>query len=483
MLGWIGFGMSQIYLLGATGLWILPLPWLILTFLIIWIVPYVRRLPSMSIPQAIERRFGRAARTLLALFSAYVFISWTQAELFMVGTLLSPFLGLQPWLCMTVFVVPIIIYIYLGGFRAVVTTDAIQFGIVALFISVLAFAAVSSAHAISHGDIIGALRDITPPLAAKGETFHLFSLGFLFPLVLLIGYLPGWLIEQDLIQRIQGASSTQEAKRGAWVGFFLIGTFVIVLPAVVAFCALVVFPPAGGAAAAAVDTKAYSIIPAFIAQMPLGLALFMVMGIIAAQMSTVDTFVNVAALHVSYDLIDPLVLRHAPEKTRLRVGRWVSVFVILAGLCLAFISESLGDIYYVSSGVLSASIAVPLFFIFWKRTTHAAVIASSVAGCLGTVGGYWYEYKFLNGTDPAAPTYYTAVLPSWLQGSFCYNYLAFGVLLSLATLIVVSLATARTAASKLSYVKAEPVDRIDEFKCACFPSEIIAVDFAQLPPS
>ncbi len=468
MLGWIGFGMSQIYLLGATGLWILPLPWFILTFIIVWMVPYVRRLPSMSIPEAIEKRYGKAARTLLALFSVYVFISWTQAELFMTGTLLSPFLGVKPWLCMTVFVVPIIIYIYLGGFRAVITTDVIQFVVAAIFMAVLAVTAFSSASSVSNGDIIGALRQITPPLAAKGEMFHLFFLGLLFPLVLLIGYLPGWLIEQDLIQRIQGAKSTKEAKRGAWTGLVLIITFVIVLPTIVAFCALVVFPPVNGAAAAAVDAKAYSIISAFIATMPLGLALFMVMGIVAAQMSTIDTFVNVAAMHVSYDLIDPLVLKNAPEKTRLRVGRLVSAIVIVIGLCLAFISESLGDIYYVSSGVLSASIAVPLFFIFWKRTTHAAVIVASLVGFLGTVGGYWYEFKFLNGADPNAPTYYMKVLPACLQGSFCYNYLAFGVLLSLIAIIAVSLATEQATESKLRFVKAEPVDEIDEFKEACF---------------
>lgn len=473
MLGWIGFGMSQIYMLGASALWILPLPWFILCFIVVWMVPYIRRLPSMSIPDAIEKRYGKAARTLLAIFSVYVFISWTQAELFMTGTLMSPFLGVKPWLCMTLFVLPIIAYIYLGGFRAVITTDAIQFVIVALFMVVLAGTAISGASEASGGDILGALSQITPPLAAKGEMFNLFFLGFLFPAVLLIGYLPGWLIEQDLIQRIQGAKSTQEAKKGAWAGLVFIITFVIILPAIAAFCALVVFPPVNGAAAAAVDSKAYSIISAFIGRMPLGLGIFMMIGIIAAQMSTVDTFVNVSAMHVSYDLIDPLLLKNAPEKTRLNVARGVSVAVIVIGLLLAFISESLGDLYYVSSGVLSASIAIPLFFIFWKRTTHQAVIASALAGFVGIVGGYWYEYKYLNAVDVNAPTYYTKVLPTWLHGSFCYNYLAFGVILSLVVIIAVSLATEKSSEACLDFVKDEPVDDIHQFERACFAEESV----------
>ena len=70
MLGWVGFGMAQVYMYGVTGLWILPIPWFILCFIIIAMVPFVRRLPAVSLPQAIEKRFGSGARTLLAVFSA-----------------------------------------------------------------------------------------------------------------------------------------------------------------------------------------------------------------------------------------------------------------------------------------------------------------------------------------------------------------------------------------------------------------------------
>src|ERR1035438_8640902 len=38
MLGWVGFGMSQIYMYGVTGLWILPIPWLILCVIVIFMV-------------------------------------------------------------------------------------------------------------------------------------------------------------------------------------------------------------------------------------------------------------------------------------------------------------------------------------------------------------------------------------------------------------------------------------------------------------
>jgi solute:Na+ symporter, SSS family len=467
MLGWIGFGMSQIYMYGATGLWILPIPWFMLCFIIIAIVPWVRRLPSVSVPQAIENRYGVPARVLVALFSVFVFLAWAQAELFMAGRLLSPFLGVPPWLCMSLLVIPILVYVYLGGFRAVVTTDVCQFCFASLFMLVLAITAVWLASKVSSGDILGALRQISPPSSAKGQAFNLWFLGGLFPVVLLIGYLPGWMTEQDLILRLQAASSTREARKGACLGLLLITIFIIVLPSIIAFCALVVFPPANGAAATAVDDKAYSIIAAFISKMPLGLAVFMVLGIISSQMSTVDTFTNVAAMPLAYDLVDRfLAKRHASEKARLSAARSTTSLVIAAALPLACMSESLGDIYYISSGVLSASIALPLFFVFWKRTTLAAVLTASVAGFMGTVGGYLYEYKYLGGDEKSAH-YYLRELPQWLQGSYGYNYLALGVLLSLLTLVGVSLATRKSTAERLAFVQLQPVDDVAQFERAC----------------
>jgi SSS family solute:Na+ symporter len=477
MLGWIGFGMSQIYMYGATGLWILPIPWFLLCFIIIAIVPLVRRLPSVSVPQAIENRFGAPARMLVALFSVFVFLSWAQAELFMAGRLLSPFLGVPSWVCMSLLVLPILIYVYLGGFRAVVTTDVFQFCFTSVFMIVLGVTAVWGASKVSGGDIIGALKQAAPPLSGKGQTFNLWFLGGLFPVVLLIGYLPGWMTEQDLILRLQAAKSTRDARRGACLGLLLITTFIIVLPALVAFCALVVFPPANGAAAAAVDDKGYSIISAFISRMPLGLAVFMVLGIISSQMSTVDTFTNVAAMPLAYDLVDRfLKKRRASEKVRLNAARITTSLVIVAALPLAFMSESLGDIYYISSGVLSASIALPLFFIFWKRTTLAGVMSASLAGFIGTVGGFYYEYKYLGGDEKSAH-YYLKELPQWLQGSYGYNYLALGVGLSLVTMVGVSLATRKSAAGQLASVRPQPVDDPAQFEKAC----ALATESAALP--
>ncbi len=452
MLGWIGFGMSQVYMFGASGLWILPIPWILLTFIIVAAVPMIRRIPTISIPQALQRRFGSGVRVLAAVMSFGVFLSWTQAELFMAGNLASPFLGVPPWIAMLVIVIPILFYTWFGGFRAIVTTDILQFAIMAVFMIVLAGSAVHMANVVSGGDTLGALRVSSPPWAGTGEAGNPWLLGALFPIVLLIGYLPGWLLEQDLVIRIQAAPSTREARKGAWLGVFLIGFFICILPSITAFSSLVAFPPVDGAPAPEVGGDALGIISAIIAGLPGWLSILMVLGLVACQMSTIDTFSNVTAMAVAHDLIEPsLQKRKATAAVRHTWSRLISMAAILIALAAALFSERLGDVYYISSGVLSACIAVPFLAIFWKRATAAGVIAGIILGLVGSIGGYFWEYYSLADS-------YTEVLPGWLQNSYGYNYLALGVLMSVAGMVLVSLLTRHCRFESSDVVHAGPVD-------------------------
>jgi len=456
MLGWLSYGMAQVYQYGATGMWVLFLPWFVLCFIIVAMTPWVRRIAAVSVPQALGRRYGVSARALAAFFSFFVFIIWTQAELFIVGELVSPFLGLGElkWLCMGIVVAPIFVYILAGGFRAIVVTDVIQFSLMAVFMVVLATTAWSAASAKAPEGVWQALSALKPPGNATAWTFDLWSFGKLFPFILLLGFLPGWMVEQDLTLRLQAARSTRQAMIGAGAAFVLIIVFVLALPCLTAFCALVAFPPAGQAPAAAVGGDATGIISAFVSQMPLGGAVFMVVAIVACQMSTVDTFTNVSAMPVAYDLLQPLLFRGITERGKVALGRIVTAACLLIAWGLACVSTSLSDVYNLSSGVLSACIAVPALAAFWRHTTLPGVLAASLAGFAATLGMYWFEYKVENSV---------ASLPEWLHASYQYNYVAAGVVVSVVVLVAVSLLTPRSAADRLAAVEARPVDDPDTF--------------------
>ncbi len=453
MLGWLGYGMSMIYQMGLSGVWILPLPWLILCFIIVWMVPFVRRLPAISLPEAIEKRFGISTRTIIALCSIFVFTSWTGAELYMVGQLGSPFLGVSPLTTMIVVAIPIMVYTFFGGFRAVVTTDLIQFLIMACFITALGWVAWSAAGDTSGGNIAGTLATTAPPMYAEGTMFRLFACGVAMPIILLFAYLPGWLIEQDLLLRIQAASSLKQARRGAWTGLVLIVLFVITIPTVIAFCAIVLFPPGAEASTAAIGSDATKIISAIILNyFPLWGQVLMLVGLLAAQMSTVDTFSNVVALPLTYDIAQP---RYFKQMDKAKVARWSRLLAVAAvglGLVYAINADSLMDVYTLSSGVLTASIAVPAFAIFWKRANRLGVILSATLGFVGNVAFYLLEYH----------VWEHKYAPQWLADTYL-GYIIIGLSLSLFGLVFGSLMGRPSTDEELSSVAPKPIEGTEIF--------------------
>jgi len=461
MLGWIGFGMSQIYAYGATGMWLLPIPWFILTILIFILVPFYRKIAAVSLPQAMGRRFGPQVRYITAIFSICIFLSWTGAELVMVKTLVAPSLGFTGgaanW-ALVLFIVPILIYTVLGGFRAIITTDLIQFSIMALFILILGWWAWSKANTpeLAPDGFINALKEVTPPGAGAKAALNLNFLSWIFPVACLIGYLPGWLIEQDLTLRIQAAPTVRQARIGAGLGFVFISIFIIVIPTIVAFCALIVFNPAGSNAAA-VGGDYTGIIRAFIEQMPVWLGIFMFLGLVACQMSTVDTFSNVTAMPLAYDLVEPLCLKGAPKEKIAFMARVMTAVAVILALLYAFISDTLGDVYFLSSGVLSASVAVPALAVFWRGATKAGIITGSILGAASTILMYLWEFKILQYLDAAKENYYLDVLPAWLAGGYMYLYIGVGVIVSATAIVVVSMVTTKSEAELLS-VDTVPVD-------------------------
>jgi solute:Na+ symporter, SSS family len=453
MLGWLGYGMSMIYTMGLSGLWILPLPWFILCFIILWMVPHVRRLPAISLPEAIQKRYGVTPRTLIAFCSVFVFTSWTGAEAWMCGHLAAPFLGISANAVILIVIVTIMIYTYFGGFRSNVMTDVFQFFLCAPFVFILAIVGYNVASGMTGGHILETLAKTTTSTSGPGATFSLFAAGISMPIILLLAYLPGWMIEQDLLLRIQGANSLKEAKKGAWWGLVLIITFVILIPTLIAFFALVLFPPGQETSAATIGADATGIISAIILKyFPVWAQVLMLVGILAAQMSTIDTFANVTALPLIYDFIHPTFFKRMSREAIAKWSRILSVCTIAMALIYSLNANSLMDVYTLSSGVLTASIAIPAFAIFWRKSNRLGVTLSAILGFVGNVVFYILEYKVWN----------HEYAPAWLAGTYL-GYIMVGLIASLLGLVIGSIVGKPSTAAELAAVSPTPLEGVEVF--------------------
>jgi len=102
----------------------------------------------------------------------------------------------------------------------------------------------------------------------------------------------------------------------------------------------------------------------------------------------------------------------------------------------AFNTESLWDIFYLSSGVLTTTVAFPVAAVFLPWATPAMVTASAATGFLATVVAYFLEARGL----------LAAVEPGWLAASGL-GYILWGMAAAVVAAVIAALVAPARAGS------------------------------------
>ena len=380
------YGVQLFYWYGIGAAWLLIIPWLLTMAGFFLFTPLFRKLNTFSQPELLEKRFGVRARQFLSPALVIVFITWTGAEIFAAGNIIAPFLQIP--VSTTLFLISIVVAIYsfTGGFEAVVSTDKIQFALVALFITIigfLGFKAVSSK--IDPILLFGNL--ITPPKVNSKLIFFTPGIGLI--LMTFVAYLPGWLIETDVWVRLQAGKSNNQARKGIVLASINSLIFVGIIPLIIGLSALYLYPAVGGEIPSRLQDGALIFTVIMQDYAPIWLSVILSVGLIAAAMSTIDTCGNIVALSISYDLLEPaLKNKWNPAKLN-KLARWMSVIAIFISYIYALFTESLWDIFYLSSGILTTTVFIPVISTFLPATKKMQVYLSIIFGLSGTLIFYF----------------------------------------------------------------------------------------------
>ncbi len=369
------------YQYGLGALWLITVPWLGALAGIYLLARRYHRLDAFSQPEMVGQRFGRTSRRVLALPLAFVFLVWGGAEIYVAAKLLAP--GLRITTAATIVLLSLVVAIYsmLGGLRAVVATDKLQYALVALYVLTVAGLCARAMHGGGRS-----WPDLGLPAAATGRSWwDAAGPGLATIAITFLAYLPGWLFETDLWVRVQAARDVPAARRGMLIASLNALLFVGLLPLYIGVAALELFPAVDGVPPAILGNGGDAIFAAVVGTLaPPWLAAVVAIGLVSAAMSTIDTCANVMALAVGYDLLE---LQRAPAASWR--GRWgsqlVTAAVMAASCTFALNTESLWDVFYLSSGVLSTAVAFPVAAVLWPRASRRGVLASSLAGFGATV--------------------------------------------------------------------------------------------------
>jgi SSS family solute:Na+ symporter len=335
--------------------------------------------------EVLDQRFGGATkRTASALF----IITRSLADglrLFLSAIVLQEMTGIPMHWAVTAIGIATIVYTYLGGMRAVLWTDFIQF-MVYMAGAVLAFGLLLHrlpggwGQMMTMGDAAGKLRVFD--LSLDWSEPHALMAGLIGGLFITLG---SHGVDQMMVQRYLSARHLSDARRALCTsGIVIVVQFALfLLIGVGLYCFYELFPPA------VPFERADRVFARFILdQMPIGVLGVLLGAIFAAAMSTLSSSLNSCATAAANDLYFPLRSKDMSAARKLWVIRiftalfgLIQIVVGIAGQWLkaTVVSSVLGIAAFTTGIVLG------VFFlgIFTERVGQRAALAGLVVGLAG----------------------------------------------------------------------------------------------------
>ncbi len=393
------YGVQLLYWYGVGGLWLLAIPWLLAMAGFFAVAPRLHRMTSFSQPEMVGARFGLRARQLLALPLAFVYLVWCGAEIYAAAHVLAPLLDTSRALMLVLIAGTVATYSYLGGLTAVVATDRFQYFLAAFFIATIAGFGMNAV--LQRADFFDFLSSLPTPPKAQAPATSLRSTGLALMVMTFIAYLPGWSVTTDVWIKMQATRNSAEARKGVAIAAFNSLVFIAVLPLCIGLSALYLYPPQNGVIPERLQDGARIFTAMMQDFSPLSLSVFLAVGLAAVAMSTIDTTGNVLALSLSYDLLEISNTRWLSPHLRTNLPRYITLLAIALALLYALFIESLWDIFYLSSGILTTTIFIPMVAVFIPSAKPRQVHAAILTGFVGTLSFYFLETRgYLAGLQP-----------------------------------------------------------------------------------
>lgn len=396
---WIGIGLA----LGTAANWI-------------FVAKRLRRFSkaandSITLPQYLSNRFG-GGKTALQIICAVIFLvcfTVYVASAFVAGTKVftTVFPGLDKTLAMVIFAAIILVYTFLGGYKAVCWTDFFQ-GFLMLF-ALLAIPII--AVVMGDGDASALTKTFTD---AAGTQYSfgtsLFSSDWR-DIVSGLAWGLGYFGMPHILVRFMSIRKAKEINVAATIAIIWV---VLALGAVVVL-AILGRMIMGEELLGAGQQELVFLKMADKYFFPL-LAGLLMSAVIAASMSTADSQLLVASSSFTSDIYKPVIRKKASDKEVMWIGRLV---VIIVAIVAFFIANSNGEgaravmslVENAWAGFGSAFGPVVILSLFWKRFNYTGAIA-------GVVGGAVVDVAWL-ASGLSASTGIYELMPGFAAGLIC----------------------------------------------------------------
>jgi SSS family solute:Na+ symporter len=387
--------------------WIGAIPAMILASLVF--IPLYWKAGVYSIPEYLGMRYNQAVRVTAAVITSVVAVFAIGVALWALALTLQTYLGWPIWVGILVTGTVVGLYSIAGGLAAVAFTDTLQVCIMFVGGLVIVGLGISETGGLNNfADIL--ISENPNHLQAYLPADHE---GFPWPGVILglgIVLSPAyWCAGQAILQRSLGAKTQWDASAGMMFAAFA----KIFVPL------LVVFPGLLALVMHAELEYPDMALPWVIKNvLPPGISGLMFIAIIAALQSTIDSGINSTSLLVTRDIRYVLIKNSNPDND-LKIGRWLTLIILLLAMCTAPLIAEMGGIYTFIQTILSLfqgpMLALLLLGAFTRRATPQAGLWTLISGVLVATVILWAGVNMLY---VAFASFVYALIALWVLSGF-----------------------------------------------------------------
>jgi len=376
---------------------------------------------AITIPEFFSNRFKedkKITMTIAAMFILVFFSVYTASCFVTCGKLFNQLFGFDYKLMMLLGAIFVLAYTFLGGFLAESTTDFVQ-----AIVMIFSLVAVLAAATVATGGINAVIENVknipgfltffgiaTPIVDAdgiqqlSGSSSALFgsagSYGFL-TIISTMAWGLGYFGMPQVLLRFMGIRSTGELTKSRRIAV----VWVVISLAAAVFIGIIgrALYPNDLLTAPAAETIFIIISQSLMHPLVAGV---MIAGILAATMSSSDSYLLIASSAFSRNIYQGLIKKQATDRQIMTISRITLLVVAIIGIIIALDENSVifKVVSFAWAGFGATFGPIMLFSLFWKRTNNAGAVAGMLGGAgmvfiwkllIKPLGGVFSIYELL----------------------------------------------------------------------------------------
>lgn len=370
-LGGLGFVMgiagSWLLFTGLVGAWLAA----------ILIIPRIKKIDAqngmLTYPDFLRHRFGENVALIAALISGIGYLGFTGAQILAgaklaAGTVFTDIAFMEPLdLALYVMAGIVLIYTVLGGIKAVIYTDTIQWMILLgglLFLGV-PFSLIK----------VGGWQTLQQSLPS--DFFNLGNLSVVQFINWFFTIVPIWFIAMTLYQRIYACKDEKDAKHAFYIAGVLEYPMMAFLGVFLGMIARVFFP----------EAEPEMAMPMLLRDvLPIGITGIVIASYFSAIMSTADSCLIASSGNFVNDIIERFFFKGKSDSFIMRLSQIVTLIIGTFTLIIASSFNSVLELILHAYSFMVAGLFVPtLGAYFWKKSDSTAALTAMIIGGGSTI--------------------------------------------------------------------------------------------------